>query len=101
MPLRTLCRLSPYSSLKSLFLTYPYFFPVFSPVPSLVFQPVPLVPYEHMTENELASFLLDKLSDLERLENAPDRDAEIAYQKKYLLAKLQSLGIPTEKIVTK
>ena len=52
-----------------------------------------------MTEKELASFLLDKLSDLERVEHATNRDDEIAYQKKYLLAKLQSLGIPTEEIV--
>lgn len=54
---------------------------------------------EAMTEKELASFLLDKLSDLERVEHATNRDDEIAYQKKYLLAKLQSLGIPTEEIV--
>jgi len=54
---------------------------------------------EEMTEKELANFLLDKLSDLERVEHAPNRDDEIAYQKKYLLAKLQSLGVPTEEIV--
>ena len=52
-----------------------------------------------MTEKELANFLLDKLSDLERVEHAPNRDEEIAYQKKYLLAKLQSLGVPTEEII--
>ena len=45
MPSRTFCRLYPYSSLKSLFLTYPCFFPVSSPVPLLVCQPVPHVPY--------------------------------------------------------
>ena len=54
-----------------------------------------------MTEKELANFLLDKLSDLERVEHAADRDEEIAYQKKFLLAKLQSLGVPTEDIVRK
>lgn len=52
-----------------------------------------------MTEKELANFLLDKLSDLERVEYASNKDEEIAYQKKYLLAKLQSLGVPTEEIV--
>ena len=56
---------------------------------------------EGMTEKELANFLLDKLSDLERVEHAADRDEEIAYQKKFLLAKLQSLGVPTEDIVRK
>ncbi|MEE1341328.1 MAG: hypothetical protein U0L23_01290 [Lachnospiraceae bacterium] len=54
-----------------------------------------------MTEKELANFLLDKLSDLERVEFAADRDKEIAYQKKFLLAKLQSLGVQTEDITTK
>ncbi len=56
---------------------------------------------ENMTEKELANFLLDKLSDLERVEFAADRDKEIAYQKKFLLAKLQSLGVQTEDITTK
>ena len=51
---------------------------------------------QEMTEKELANFLLDKLSDLERVEHSPNRDDEIAYQKKYLLAKLQSLGVPTD-----
>lgn len=54
---------------------------------------------EEMTEKELANFLLDKLSDLERVEHAANRDDEIAYQKKYLLAKLQSLGVPVEEIL--
>ena len=43
---------------------------------------------ENMTEKELANFLLDKLSDLERVEFAADRDKEIAYQK--LLKKIRN-----------
>ena len=43
-----------------------------------------------MTEKELANFLLDKLSDLERVEFAADRDKEIAYQKKFLEEKKKS-----------
>jgi len=33
------------------------------------------------------------------MNNTPSFFEEIAYQKKYLLAKLQSLGVPTEEIV--
>lgn len=51
---------------------------------------------EYMTEKEQATLLIDLYSDLQRIKSAPDRDAEIDYQLKIALAKLQALGIATE-----
>ena len=51
-----------------------------------------------MTEKEQATLLIDLYTDLQRIQAAPDRDAEIAYQLKIVLAKLQALGISTEEL---
>ncbi|MBQ7447777.1 MAG: hypothetical protein IJV59_07475 [Eubacterium sp.] len=51
---------------------------------------------EHMTEKEQATLLIDMYTDLQRIKSAPDRDAEIDYQLRITLAKLQALGISTE-----
>lgn len=49
-----------------------------------------------MTEKEQATLLIDMYTDLLRIKSAPDRDAEIDYQLRITLAKLQALGISTE-----
>ncbi len=49
-----------------------------------------------MNENQLRDTRLKEYADLQRIKKSEDRDAEIAYQEKYLKAQLQSLGIHTE-----
>lgn len=51
---------------------------------------------DEMNEKELKDMRLKEYSDLQRIKNAVDRDAEIAYQEKFLKAQLQSLGVHTE-----
>lgn len=54
-----------------------------------------------MTEKELKDQTIREFVNLQRLKNAPDRDAEIEYQEKVLKARLQSLGVPTEDLEMK
>lgn len=49
-----------------------------------------------MNEKELKDMRLKEYSDLQRIKKAVDRDAEIAYQEKFLRTQLQSLGVHTE-----
>ena len=49
-----------------------------------------------MNEHEMKINLIEEYSNLQRIKIAPDRDKEIEYQEKKLLAKMQGLGIPTE-----
>ena len=51
-----------------------------------------------MNENELRDTRLKEFADLQRIKKAKDRDAEIAYQEKFLKAQLQSLGVHTEEL---
>ena len=51
-----------------------------------------------MTKEEQATNLIDKFSDLQRIKNAEDRETEIDYQLRITKAKLEELGVVTEKI---
>ena len=51
---------------------------------------------DELNEKELKDMRLKEYSDLQRIKKAEDRDAEIAYQEKFLKAQLQSLGVHTE-----
>ncbi len=53
---------------------------------------------EIMTEKEQATALMDKYVDLQRIKTAADRDKEIEYQIRTTKAKLEALGIVTEKL---
>ncbi|MCI8422134.1 MAG: hypothetical protein HFF50_01165 [Lawsonibacter sp.] len=53
---------------------------------------------EVITEKEQATALMDKYVDLQRIKTAPDRDSEIEYQIRITKAKLEALGIVTEKL---
>ena len=53
---------------------------------------------EVMTEKEQATALMDKYVDLQRIKTAADRDNEIEYQIRTTRAKLEALGIVTEKL---
>ena len=54
-----------------------------------------------MNEKELLDTRLKEFADLQRIKRAADRDAEIAYQEKFLKAQLQSLGVHTEDLEEK
>ena len=49
-----------------------------------------------MNKDELIDIRIKEYSDLQRIKNSTDKDAEIEYQVKILKAQLQSLGIHTE-----
>lgn len=53
---------------------------------------------EGMTEKKQATALMDKYIDLQRIKAAEDRDSEIDYQIRTTKAKLEALGIVTEKL---
>lgn len=50
----------------------------------------------NMNELEMKNILIEEYSNLQRIKSAADKDKEIAYQEKKLLAKMQGFGIPTE-----
>ncbi|MBQ8969977.1 MAG: hypothetical protein IJ073_01510 [Lachnospiraceae bacterium] len=49
-----------------------------------------------MNKDQLIDIRIKEYSDLQRIKNSTDKDAEIEYQVKILKAQLQSLGIHTE-----
>ena len=49
-----------------------------------------------INKDELIDIRIKEYSDLQRIKNSTDKDAEIEYQVKILKAQLQSLGIHTE-----
>ncbi len=51
-----------------------------------------------MPEKELATILMDKYIDLQRIKAANDREKEIQYQLRTTKAKLEALGIVTEEL---
>ena len=51
-----------------------------------------------MTSEAQASMLIGQFMDLQRIEVSEDRNKEIANQKRELTAKLEALGIVTEKL---
>lgn len=51
-----------------------------------------------MTEKEQTMTLMDKYVDLQRIKDAPDRDSEIEYQIRVTKAKLEAIGVVTEKL---
>ncbi len=51
-----------------------------------------------MTEKGPAIILMDKYIDLQRIKAANDREKEIQYQLRTTKAKLEALGIVTEKL---
>lgn len=51
-----------------------------------------------MTKEEQATTLIDKYSDLQRIKAATDRETEIDYQIRITKAKLEELGVVTEKL---
>ncbi|MBQ7676633.1 MAG: hypothetical protein IJT32_00205 [Lachnospiraceae bacterium] len=53
------------------------------------------------TQSENCEKWIDKYTDLQRIKNASDRDAEIDYQITIAKANLQALGIPTEDLEIK
>ena len=54
-----------------------------------------------MNEKELKDLLIREFVELQRVKNAKDRDAEIAYQEKVLKSRMQSFGIPTVELEIK
>ena len=46
-----------------------------------------------MNKDEQATFFIDKLMDIRRAKNSPDRDQELADQEQITIAKLEALGI--------
>ena len=54
-----------------------------------------------MNEKELRDQVIKEFVNLQRVKNAADRDAEIAYQEKVLRARMQSLEITTEDLEMK
>ncbi|MBQ3029311.1 MAG: hypothetical protein IJD26_09525 [Lachnospiraceae bacterium] len=56
---------------------------------------------DEMNEKELKDLLIREFVELQRVKNAKDRDAEIAYQEKVLKSRMQSFGIPTEELEIK
>ena len=51
-----------------------------------------------MNDKETITTLMTQLSDVRRIQNAADRDAEIEYQVKMLKAKLEACGVNTEQL---
>lgn len=51
-----------------------------------------------MNDKETITTLMTQLSDVRRIQNAADRDAEIEYQISMLKAKLEACGVNTEKL---
>lgn len=51
-----------------------------------------------MTEKEQATALIDKYTELQRIKTAEDKDKEVEYQIKTVIAKLNALGISTENL---
>ncbi len=51
-----------------------------------------------MPEKKLATILMDKYIDLQRIKAANDREKEIQYQLRTTKAKLEALGIVTEEL---
>ena len=51
-----------------------------------------------MTEKEQTTTLMDKYVDLQRIKDAADRDSEIEYQIRVTKAKLEAIGVVTEKL---
>lgn len=49
-----------------------------------------------MSDKELIREMINKYSDLQRIEKAADPQKEIANQKRFLEAQLQAFGIVTE-----
>lgn len=56
---------------------------------------------DYMNEKELKDQVITEFVNLQRVKNAPDRDAEIEYQERVLKMRMQSLGIPTEELEMK
>ena len=54
-----------------------------------------------MNEKELRDQVIKEFVNLQRVKNAADRDAEIAYQEKVLRVRMQSLEITTEDLEMK
>ena len=54
-----------------------------------------------MTPEEQATMMIGQYMDLQRIEKAVDVQKEIENQKTELVAKLEALGIVTEKLVLK
>ena len=48
---------------------------------------------DFMNKDEQATFFIDKLMDIRRAKNSPDRDQELADQEQITIAKLEALGI--------
>ena len=56
---------------------------------------------DEMNEKELRDQVIKEFVNLQRVKNAADRDAEIAYQEKVLRARMQSLEITMEDLEMK
>ena len=53
---------------------------------------------EYMTEKELTEKLIEQYAALQRIAKAENREKEIEYQQRVLKAKLEALGVVTEKL---
>lgn len=53
------------------------------------------------TEKEMVNNLIDKYTDLQRIKNANDKEAELDYQIRISKAKLETFGIITENLEIK
>lgn len=51
-----------------------------------------------MTEKEQAIVLIDRYTELQRIKAAIDKDSEVEYQIKTVIAKLNALGISVENL---
>lgn len=54
-----------------------------------------------LNEKELRDQIIKEFVNLQRVKNAKDKDAEIAYQERVLKARMQSFGITTEDLELK
>ena len=52
-----------------------------------------------MTEKEQIANFIDLFTDLQRIKNAEDKDKELDYQIRIVLAKLHAMGVPTDDLI--